>query len=377
MSSVNRRAFTLVELLVVIGILVVLIALLLPAIQRVRESANKVTCANNLRTIGQAVALYLKANGNRFPSGGGDVITPSTPRALSAAGVPLTGANQTLGWMYQILPYMEYENLWKLRRVTLTPVPVNPYSPAMIDPPGDAEIRETTVELYFCPSRRPPQVITSGDYGRQAANDYAGNMGAFAMVTEGGIYHEPCTNAEVGSNNIFRNGIFVKSVNLKNGASTTKVIDGSVHVREVTDGLANTLMVAEKRMNNNFIGKQQFGDSAGYCSGFGAQTLRNGKLNPAVDFWADSPDIATDRYGSAHPNSMNALFADGSVRQISYSISDLPQILPVYTPMLQNAFGVPPAPSPPNPPNSIALTLFQRLCHRADSGTISFKDLDE
>ena len=310
MTLVSRRAFTLVELMVVIGIIVVLIALLLPAIQRVRESANKVTCANNFRTIGQAVTLYLKANGNRFPSGGGDIVDSafSTPRALSSAGVPLTGGNQGLGWMYQILPYMEYDNLWKLRRVTLTPVPANPYSTAMTDPVGDSEIRQTTIETFFCPSRRPPQIITTVEYGSQAANDYAGNMGAFAMVTEGGIYHEPCTNAEVGSNNIFRNGIFVKSINLATGASATKVIDGTVHVREVTDGLANTLMVAEKRMNNNFIGKQQFGDSAGYCSGFGASTLRNGKLNPAVDFAADNPDTATDRYGSAHPNSMNALF---------------------------------------------------------------------
>jgi prepilin-type N-terminal cleavage/methylation domain-containing protein/prepilin-type processing-associated H-X9-DG protein len=371
-----RRAFTLVELLVVVAIILLILAMIIPTVQRVRESANKATCANNLRTIGQAIKLYLNAHGNRFPSGGGDTLQPGPDRVLSASGVPLTGAAQTFGWMYQILPYLEHDNLWKTQRQLLIPSS-SYYSPLAVDYVADKEIREATIAGYFCPSRRPPQVIVSSEYGRAGANDYAGNMGAFSMVTEGGIYHEPCTNALPGGNfGPFRNGIFVKSVNLKSGGINTTPIDGAVHVREVTDGLANTLMVAEKRMNSDFIGQPQFGDYSGYTTGFGAATLRTGKLNPAIDFSSDIADTATDRFGSAHPYSMNALFADGSVRQISYSIPDSIQILPVYSPMLGAVFNLPAAPSPPNPPNSFPMTLFARLCHRADTGRVSFIELE-
>lgn len=370
-----RRAFTLVELLVVVAIILLILAMILPTVQRVRESANKATCANNLRTIGQAIKLYLTAHGNKFPSGGSDTHAPGPDRVLSAAGVPLTGAAQTMGWMYQILPYLENDNLWRTQRVLM--IPGTPYSILAADQVADKEIREATVEGYFCPSRRPPQVITSGEYGRAGANDYAGNMGAFSLVTEGGVYHEPCTNALPGGNyGPFRNGIFVKSVNLKSGGTSTTPIDGAVHVRDVIDGLGNTLMVAEKRMNSNFIGKPQFGDYSGYTTGFGAATLRTGKLKPAIDFSSDEPDTVTDRFGSAHLYSMNALFADGSVRQISYEMADSIQILPVYSPMLGAVFNLPAAPSPPNPPNSFPMTLFARLCHRADTGRVSFIELE-
>ncbi|MFO0812756.1 MAG: DUF1559 domain-containing protein [Gemmatales bacterium] len=368
----RRFGFTLVELLVVVAIIILLLAMIIPAVQRVRESANRVTCANNLRTIGQAIHLYLKASGNRFPSGGGDT-SPSPPRVLTVAGVPTTGALQTYGWMYQILPYLEHDVAWKLTRNVVVPSG-NPYTPAL-DVVGDKEVRSTVIDTYFCPTRRRPQKINSPEYGVCGTNDYAGNMGAFSFVTEGKIFHEPCTNAAGGSFSPFRNGIFVKSVNLKSGASASSTVDGTVHVREVSDGLANTLMVAEKRMNMGFYGSPQFGDY-GFWLGFGASTLRTGKLNPAIDFETDTPDSATDRFGSAHPYGMNALFADGSVRSISYAISDSPQILQVHNSMLANVFNIPALPSPPNPPNSMYLTLFGRLCHRSDGGRVNLSELD-
>src|SRR5262245_36456269 len=107
MSKPRRNGFTLIELLIVIGIILLLLAMLLPAIQRVREAANKVVCANNLKTIGQGIKLYLASHGGYFPTGGGDnyeSIYPSPPRGLSSAGVPVFGLSQDWGWMYQILP---------------------------------------------------------------------------------------------------------------------------------------------------------------------------------------------------------------------------------------------------------------------------------
>ena len=108
----RRRAFTLIELLVVLAIILLLLAMLLPAIQKVREAANKMTCASRLRTIGQAVALYCANNQQLFPSGGGD---NPLPRTLNAVGLPTRRLEQDWGWMYQILPYLEQETLWKLR----------------------------------------------------------------------------------------------------------------------------------------------------------------------------------------------------------------------------------------------------------------------
>jgi len=188
MNQNKRNGFTLVELLVVVAIVVVLLAMLLPAIQRIREAANKVVCASNLRTIGQGLGLYLRSNKNCFPTGGGDNTTVGQPRTLVAAGFPATGLNQDWGWMYQILPYIEHESLWKIRRGTTT----DPWGifPGGFDPVGDLEIATTPVTIYFFPSRRSPMTLV-GDNGERAVNDYAGNMGAFTPILETGAEHDP------------------------------------------------------------------------------------------------------------------------------------------------------------------------------------------
>src|SRR5688572_20380207 len=112
MRRFGRHGFTLIEMLVVIAILLLLLALLLPALQRVRESANKVVCADNMRKIGKGIHLYLANNGQYFPTGGGN---NPYPRTLTRNGIPATKSDQDWGWMYQILPYLEQEALWKHR----------------------------------------------------------------------------------------------------------------------------------------------------------------------------------------------------------------------------------------------------------------------
>lgn len=404
-SPLPRSAFTLVELLVVVGILLLLIAMVLPAVQRVRESAHRLECADHLRTIGKGTLMFLESHQKYFPNGGANAFyfedPPGVlyPRLLLSGGTPASGSKQGWGWMYQILPYLEYEALWKLRRTPGTPWKVVDQD-YLFDSLADDEIRNTPIPLYFCPSRRSPQVITRNEAAAEyphAGCDYAGNAGPYSFINSLDMTeHGQLWTSELHLDK--ECGIIVQ------GSSNPKIPDlgplsggqiimggNKIHVRDVTDGLSHTLLVAEKAYNADRLGSSQFGDRKSYCYGFGPSTCRTGALSPVRDFrgvevfGAAYPyavasiygyDVAQDCFGSAHPHSMNALFADGSVRSIRYALPSDPQIRPVWNVWLAQ-MNISALPSPPNPPNSLSLTLFQRLCHRSDGGTVNMTLLDD
>jgi prepilin-type N-terminal cleavage/methylation domain-containing protein len=309
----RRTAFTLIELLVVIAIIAILIGLLLPAVQKVREAAARAKCQNNLKQIGIAWHNHHDAY-QIFPTGGADY---SFVPEFSSLGNPRgagSGQNaQRGGWGFQILPFLEQENLFRGSGATTI---------------TDAVLRVigTPVPGYFCPSRGGPRTIpyTSGFFlvgtTTRAMTDYAVNGGTYDIPTvrfgmsRDGIIH-------VGWDNAARNpagGTFTLP-----GFGVGYWVPRTVRMNAVTDGLSNTLLVSEKQMNRSFLGQFISDDNEGYAVGADVDNARGITLAPEADF--ASPDVNTNypnhRFGSAHTSGLNAVLADGSVRFVSYSVS--------------------------------------------------------
>jgi len=273
----RRGGFTLIELLVVVAIIAVLMALLLPAVQKVREAANKIRCGNNLSQIALGFHMY-HHDVQAFPTQGYNIWYNYN----TASNEPWTGNKSTSNWntqsqsagcLYQILPYIEQQTVWKQ---------VTPYV--------NIVIYGAMIPTYFCPSRRAP-TQNGATYG---LTDYGVSAGAY-----------PDGN----------NGIAVYG-----GYTRVALTQGSI-----PDGSSNTVLAGEKCVHYQSYGGGNSSDYYWYGTGWYDWSA----MRFCHENWGNIPcqdnNVATVgtwyySFGSAHPASFNVVMADRSVKQVKYSV---------------------------------------------------------
>jgi prepilin-type N-terminal cleavage/methylation domain-containing protein/prepilin-type processing-associated H-X9-DG protein len=284
-----RTAFTLIELLVVLAIIGILLSLLLPAVQKVRESAARAQCQNNLKQLGLALHNYHDVN-RCFPSGYLAMLPYSDGATDTAPG---------WGWGAFLLPYLEQENL--SRQLNFAQ-PVQS-SPAI----------GTIVKVYVCPSDLYPQ-------GPFPLPDGFGRTLCLAAPTS---YAACCGNDDSDATAATGNGVFFRN--------------SQVRLTDITDGTSETILLGERAWANangiwagavpgGVIQRGPYNPCQPNVPGawYPAATLvlahAHGN-NPLVD--ADG-SAGLDDFSSKHTGGSNFLFADGSVHFIFTMPSDNP-----------------------------------------------------
>lgn len=293
----DRRGFTLLELLVVMGVSAILIGLLLPAIQASRESARRMRCLNNLRQIGVAMMSHESSKGH-FPTGGWGFRWVGDPQRG-------TGRDQPGGWLYCILPYIEQASVYDIS------------SGAVSDEERRsllAIMSQKTLPIFNCPSRRantlyPTEVraINADFVDRVAKTDYAANAGSVFLDVGPG----PMSLYEGDSNTYLWPEYPATGICFQRS---------EVKVADITDGLSNTILAGEKNLpRESYTTGEDRGDDQSMYSGDDFDTLRW-----ATAAWLPVNDMGTvsgeARFGSAHGQGCHLLLCDGSVRLTAYSI---------------------------------------------------------
>lgn len=279
----RRSGFTLIELLVVIAIIAILIGLLLPAVQKIREAANRMKCSNNLKQIGLGFQNY-HATYDRFPSG-------------YISGAPATNAEGTgpgWGWGTMLLPYVEQDNLFRQINLNLD-----------IAHATNATARTTALNLYRCPSDSPKGdtfTVVDGGGGTITTVAFANYVGV------GGTF-EVTGYPDTDNGVLFRNS--------------------QIRIADIIDGSSNTIFVGERQSSKapmtTWVGAITNCVNPPLIATYddeGPPTLILTNTGVAAD--ARVPNNPLDHVedtSSRHPSGVVFLYGDGSVRFLRQTLN--------------------------------------------------------
>ncbi len=306
-SSVRRLApqkgFTLVELLVAIGIIGVLIALLLPAVQQAREAGRRAECLNNLKQIGVGIMLH-ESTYEHLPTGGW---------GKEWAGLPGLGADrlQPGGWIFNTLPFVEQTNVHDLGGISTADLSAN------------GRRLEAPLELFVCPSRRSAELYENERswqpyfhpmLSKVARSDYAMNGGDRYIHAGSG----PDSLSEA------------RNFDWPDMSKSTGVCHQRSQVRlaEIVDGTSNTYLVGEKHLPlDRYYSGEDAGDNESMYSGDDRDLIRytGDELDPTSHPLSDRflAGREGEVFGGPHSGGFQVAFCDGSARFVAFSLEQV------------------------------------------------------
>jgi prepilin-type N-terminal cleavage/methylation domain-containing protein/prepilin-type processing-associated H-X9-DG protein len=318
--STIRAGFTLIELLVVITIIGVLISLLLPAVQKVREAANRTQCQNNLKQIGLGLHNYHDVH-KRFPPG---YIDGNKATSASLAGTPDNDIGPGWGWACFLLPYVEQDNVY--RQINFN---------QMVGMGVNLQISQQPLAVFQCPSDDLQDAfpVYDGSFSTPIAtlahSNYVGCNGwVECFDNAGGFFPGGVGNDGLaGTKGAAANGLFFRN--------------SKTNIASVIDGLSNTIIVGERSSNHSpstwtgavpgarcpaWTATQPFTQpyspppGPAYDNADFGEALIFAHCNATHLPNADYPIFDPDTFYSKHPSGVNFLFGDGSVHFLSSSI---------------------------------------------------------
>lgn len=299
----GKFGFTLIELLVCIAIIGILVGLLLPAVQAIREAARQVQCRNNLKQIALACCNY-EAAYRYFPGYAGE----STPAFVNFSSRQVDHRKRGWNWIAKAMIFMEQPVLserWGVygaaERLTLSA--------------ADQELLKTPLPGLYCPSRRSAEAYP-------LLEDYHARFGLLSSRIDYAMNGGPAVPEDVANGSATPADSSARTI--INMADGFWQLGTFTKPNSITDGLSNSYMLGEKAMStNNYTNGKDFGDRAPITGWIDHPEASNSNIRFASRApHADRANscLACHEFGSAHRSNWNAALADGSVRSIFYEM---------------------------------------------------------